>query len=253
MGLRGRAEDAQLCPGEPAGASPASCPAHRGPRHRHFALRRAEEGSWHDSPPSKSLSEALSRAPSCRERLALSRDKPVLPLGDPQPGGCGIAWHCPVARGSSNAHLEHLGIGKRSPCTHLPTLCRPHGDARRVPVPAPAGQGASRVGCQRRAARPGSRPVWRVASTGDDGTIGTECRRIPRAPMGTVAPGVPSPAPGLHPQFPRVAPRTGRCPGSPCVCPMCDSPTATGEAVGGGGWAEGARLPVSSWQRLGAD
>lgn len=34
----------------------------------------------------KSLSEALSRAASCRESLAPSRDEAVLPPADPQPG-----------------------------------------------------------------------------------------------------------------------------------------------------------------------
>lgn len=113
----------------------------------------------------------------------------------------------------------------------------------RVLVPGPAGQGASRVGRQGRAAQPGSRPVWHVVSAGDHATTGTELRRVPGAPVGPVPPGVPLPVPGLRPQFPGGSPRAGRCSGPPSMCPTSAGPTAPG----GGGRPVSRRARGSVW------
>lgn len=78
------------------------------------------EGNWHNSPQSKSSSEALSWVPSCWKRLALSHEELVLPLGDPQPWPTALpstAQHCPAAptltwviRTSANACLAPTSL-----------------------------------------------------------------------------------------------------------------------------------------------
>lgn len=190
------------------------------------------EGNWHNSPQSKSSSEALSWVPSCWERLALSHDELVLSLGDPSAMGYSITQHCSAPPRRSNPRLGHQDHGKCFPCTQPLHSTQPHRQARGVPVPALAGQGASRVGCQRWAAGPGSWPAWLVLSTGDSVTLGTRCQHSLHSPTGTVSTGVPPPALGPCPQFSGVSPQAGHCLGASGMWPTCTSPTATGEA----GW-----------------
>lgn len=77
------------------------------------------EGNWHNSPQSKSSSEALSWVLSCWETLALSHDELVLSLGDHPGTGHSITQHCPALLSCSDPHLGHQDIGKCFPCIHL--------------------------------------------------------------------------------------------------------------------------------------
>lgn len=81
------------------------------------------EGNWHNSPQSKSSSEALSWVPSCWERLALSHDELVLSLGDPPAMGYSITQHCSAPPRRSNPRLGHQDHGK---CSLAPNLSTPH-------------------------------------------------------------------------------------------------------------------------------
>lgn len=202
MGGRRRAEDARLCQGSLGAASSARCPTQRGPRHQHFALCRAQgKGAGTTRHHQKACLRLSTRHHHAGRVQLQATEQAGAASGRPPARGRGIARHCPAARRCSNTHPQHLGISKHFPCTHLPTPRSPHGDAMRVPVPAPGGQGARRVGCSRRAARPGSRPAWHVASTRDGATMRTERRCIPRPSTDTVPPGVPPPAPGPCPKF----------------------------------------------------
>lgn len=96
----------------------------------------------------KSLSEALSRAASCRESLAPSCDEAVLPPADPQPGATASACSC------SNATWSIWALANVPPA---------------LPFPSHTGPTVTPGSCQCQP-QPGREPAGSDANTGQHGS-----------------------------------------------------------------------------------
>lgn len=183
-----------MCQGSLGAANSAHCPAQRGPCCQHFALGRVQRRGAGTTRHHQKACLRLSAGPhhAGRDWLQATEQAGAAP-GRPLARGCGIARHCPAACCCSNTHPKHLGIGKCSPCTHLPT---PHS-----PMVMPWCRCQPRLG--REPAGPDAHTGQHSPAPGQPGMRRAPgmVRHIPRPPTGTVPRGVPLPAPGPCPKF----------------------------------------------------